>query len=81
MFNAKNFGIAGGLVCGLLMFFFTWVAILTGHGAHALELMMSMFPGYATTIVGSFVGFVYGFIKGFVVFFGIAWFYNWLSSS
>ena len=79
MLNAKNFGLAGGILWGASMLVFTLVSMLTGYGAMWADLMANVYPGYAVSYLGSVVGLVYGFIDGFVGLFIFAWLYNRLS--
>ncbi len=76
MLKATNFGIAGGIMCGLFLFFFTLLALFTGYGHELFEHMGNTMPGFGVSLLGSLFGFVYGFIKGFILFFGVAWIYN-----
>jgi len=75
MLNAKNFGIAGGIVHGLLMVVLTLLGI-AGLGTGLLELIGGLFVGYTVTIMGVVIGLIYGFIVGFVIFYALAYFYN-----
>ena len=66
MLNAKNFGLAGGVLWGVAMFIFTFITMYTGYGSMWAALMVDVYPGYDITIVGSIIGLIYGFIDGFI---------------
>jgi len=76
MLNVKRFALAGGILCGLALFLFTWVSISSGYAGDVLKLLESVYPGYHVTPVGSVVGLFYGFVKGFVGFGVFSWIYN-----
>jgi hypothetical protein len=79
MLNAKNFGLAGGILWGLSLFLMTLLAHLTGYGTPFLRLLESVYPGYSLSLGGALLGLIYGFIDGFVGLFLLAWLYNWLN--
>jgi hypothetical protein len=65
--NGRAWGIACGLLFGLVLFAATnFLLILGGEnvGQH-LNLLSVYFPGYEVTFLGSFVGFVYAFVVGY----------------
>ncbi len=76
--NAKVFGLALGIVCGLGLFLATnWLVVKGGEpvGPH-LALLSQYFVGYRVSFAGSFVGFLYGFACGTLTGSFIGWFYN-----
>ena len=75
--DAKQLGLALGILAGLCMLILTWLSILWGYGTEILNLMASIYPGYTLTWGGSFVGLIYGFIDGLIGGYIIAWLYNW----
>jgi hypothetical protein len=78
--NARAWGIAMGLVCGLGLLIATNVLILKGGpnmGAH-LGLLRAYFPGYSVTFVGSLIGFVYAFVLGYLLGRLVGTVYDWL---
>jgi len=81
MINAKNFGIAAGIVWGLGMLITTFISMFTGYADQWLALMGNIYPGYSISWWGCIVGFIYGFIDAFVGLFLLAWFYNKLNRS
>ncbi len=63
------YGIALGLLSGLVLFLTTLLLTLRGGevvGPH-LGLLDNYFPGYTVTLFGSLIGLLYGFITGFLV--------------
>jgi len=73
-----HFGLAAGIFFGLIVFFTTLVSANNGYGAMFLNLLMSIYPGYKITYVGSLIGLVYGFLDGFIGCYVFAWLYNYL---
>lgn len=81
MLNVKRFGLAGGIVSGVLVFIISLVALSTGTFASEwLRVVSSIYPGFHPTLVGSLLGLVYGFVHGLVVFGSVAWVYNKLET-
>ena len=65
--NARAWGMAVGLVCGLGLLLATNILVIKGGpnvGQH-LSLLSNYFPGYRVTFVGSLIGFVYAFVIGY----------------
>jgi ABC-type dipeptide/oligopeptide/nickel transport system permease subunit len=76
--NSKVFGLALGLVCGLVIFFATnWLVIKGGDqvGPH-LSLLGQYFIGYRVSFFGSLIGLAYGFALGTLFGTFIGWIYN-----
>jgi len=76
--NSKVFGLALGLVCGLVIFFATnWLVIKGGDqvGPH-LALLGQYFIGYRVSFFGSLIGLAYGFALGTLFGMFIGWIYN-----
>jgi len=80
--NAKFWGLALGLVCGLGIFLATnWLVIKGGHPVGPnLELLSQYFIGYRVTFFGSLIGFAYGFAFGTLAGAMIGWVYNKVAS-
>ncbi len=78
--DIKGVAIALGLVWGFLAMFLTGVANLVwpGYGQSFLNVMASLYPGYAATAnIGQvLVGTVYGLVDGAVAGAVFAWLYN-----
>lgn len=76
--NAKAFGLALGILFGLIIFIATnWLVIKGGTpvGPH-LQLLGQYFIGYRVTFLGSVIGFAYGFAIGTLSGALIGWIYN-----
>ena len=78
MVNAKNLGLAGGILWGLSLLVWTLFSASTGYATGFLNIIMSIYPGYSISFLGSVVGLVYGFIDAFVGLYIFALLYNWL---
>jgi len=80
--NAKNLGLAGGILVSLTLFAVSWHAILTDLGYGFVKIWEDMHFWYEVvplaTPAGSLVALVDGFVHGFVCLFIFAWLYNWL---
>jgi hypothetical protein len=76
--NVKVFGLAMGLIMGLIIFIATnWLILKGGEpvGPH-LQLLGQYFIGYRVTFWGSVIGFGYGFIVGALCGGLVGWLYN-----
>ncbi len=63
----KNaFGLALGVVMGVIVFLATIIVMMKEGGEH-LILLRQFFPGYAITIGGSIFGLIEGFISGYII--------------
>ena len=76
MLNAKNLGLAGGILWGLAMFICTVVSIYTGYAGLFLDAMAGIYPGYDVSWGGSIIGLIYGFFDAFIGLYILAWLYN-----
>lgn len=76
MLNAKSLGLAGGVLWGVSMFVMTWVNQWCGYGTEFLNLIATVYPGYALSAMGSFIGLAWGFADGFIGLFLLGWLYN-----
>jgi len=67
--NARAWGIATGLVFGMILFFATNFLVMRGgeNAGQHLRLLRVFFPGYTVTFLGSLVGFVYAFVVGYAL--------------
>ncbi|MFH2028206.1 MAG: bacteriophage holin [Nanoarchaeota archaeon] len=74
--DPKNSGLACGIFWGVMLFVLTLISVPTGYAATLLNVMMSIYPGYDITYLGSIVGLIYGFIDGFVGLYILIWIYN-----
>ena len=80
MLNAKNFGLASGILSAIIMFVITLISLGNGYGSEFLKLMTSIYPGYEVSGIGVIIGSIYGFIDGFICFYIFAWIYNKLQN-
>ena len=72
-------GLAVGVVWAFgVVFLAAWVVVL-GLGKPAMDLVGSLYIGYAPTLLGADIGGVWGFIDGFIGGLLVGWVYNWLS--
>lgn len=76
--NAKNLGLAGGIMWGFILFIVTLVSDMNGYAIEFLNVIKSIYPGYSISLIGSIIGLAYGFVDAFVALFIFAWIYNWL---
>lgn len=76
--DAIRFGLAGGLVSGLICFVLTLIALASGFGIDALNVLRSLFIGYEVSVFGSLLAGIYGFMLGFAELYAIAFIYNLL---
>lgn len=74
--DPKTLGLGGGILWGGCMLLTTAANMATGYATGLIDLMASVYPGYAATASGAVVGTIYGFIDGFVGLFLLAWIYN-----
>ena len=78
--NAKNLGLAGGIVWGAGLFALTLLSMATGYGLEFLTLLGTVYHGYKISIVGGLIGAVYGFVDAFLGLYVFAWVYNKLEA-
>ncbi len=76
MLNKTLFGLAGGLVWGITVFTFTWIAAFTGYGAQFFSILKMIYPPYEVSAVGSLVGFICGFFHGYLSLYFASAIYN-----
>lgn len=65
--NARAWGVALGLLCGIGLFLATNILLLKGGpvvGPH-LALLGAYLPGYRVTFAGSLIGLGYGIVIGY----------------
>ncbi|EKD70478.1 MAG: hypothetical protein ACD_46C00523G0004 [uncultured bacterium] len=68
-------GLAFGITNGLFMMLFAWAGMF-GFGVALIDVIGSVFYGYAPTFLGGIIGGVWGLIDGFVFGFVAGWIYN-----
>jgi len=75
--NSKAFGLAGAVLWGLAMFLMTWAYLwFDGYGEAFMNSMVSIYPGFEMSPVGSVIGLAWGFLDGFIALFLLSWLYN-----
>ena len=74
--NAKNFGLAGGILWGLAMFILTLIGMNSSYAMELLRLLEGAYPGYSVSGMGSIIGLIYGFLDAFIGLYIFAWIYN-----
>jgi len=77
--NEIKFGLAGGIVSGIMvLFMILWNSIMPeGMSVHMMMLSeMYGFFGYGMNALGIILGTIYAFIDGFILTFIFAWIYN-----
>lgn len=72
----KSFGLAFGAMYGVFMLVLGLAATFAGYGVEAVNLIASMYGGFAPTVTGSVIGAVWGLVDGFILGFLLAWLYN-----
>jgi prepilin signal peptidase PulO-like enzyme (type II secretory pathway) len=76
MINAKNLGLAGGILWTVVIFLTTLISMWTGWASEFLNLMSGVYPGFNVSYLGAVIGAVWGFLDGFIGFWLLAWLYN-----
>lgn len=81
MLNAKNFGLACGIIWGIAVLFIGLMSAYTNWGLEMQSVIASIYIGYEPTIAGSIIGGAWGFVDGFIGGYIFIWLYNKLNSS
>lgn len=76
MLRPTKFGIAGGIIWGLGMFFTAIISMYTGYAKQFLAIMSDIYPGFTISGWGCLLGLIYGFLDAFGGLFLLAWLYN-----
>ncbi len=79
MINAKNLGLAGGILWALSLFAFTYINMFFGYGSMWTALIADVYKGYEVSFLGSILGLIWGFLDAFVGLYLLAWIYNKLN--
>jgi len=74
--DAKNFGLAGGIISGLFMLVLALAVSFGGPGAGMIDQMSSLYVGFKPGVMGGLIGGLWGFVEGFMTFYLIAWVYD-----
>ena len=78
MLNAKNFGLACGIIWAFAIFDLGIMAHY-GWGAEMQSVVASLYIGYSATFLGSLLGALWAFVDGFVGGYVFVWLYNKLN--
>lgn len=73
-----SFGLALGIVTGLVMLIFGWMGWLWGYGTSLIDMSATVHYGYNYTFIGGIMGGVWGLVEGFIFGFVFGWIYNFL---
>lgn len=79
--SVLRLGVAIGLTTAIAMFITGILSWQYDFGTPILNLMSSIYIGFAPTLKGSFIGAGCGFVDGFICGILIAFFYNGCSKS
>lgn len=63
----SSFGMKIGMFMGLSMLVIAYTALFFGHGVPIVDLMASLYLGYAVSLMGGVIGFVWGFVHGYIL--------------
>lgn len=64
--NKNAFGLATGVICGLVIFLLTNILLLKGAYGEHIILLRNVFIGYSFSFLGSIIGLIWGFVDGFI---------------
>lgn len=73
--NVKALALSLGITWSLCTLFLGWVATF-GWGARIVDVMSSLYIGYAPTFIGGIIGGIWGFFDGAIGGLILAWIYN-----
>jgi len=73
--NKKAFGLATGILTGVIIFVVTIYVMIKG-GGNTIVLLQQFFWGYNISFTGAVLGLIYGFVYGFIYGWIFAWLYN-----
>ncbi|VVB90763.1 Uncharacterised protein [uncultured archaeon] len=79
--NPKAFGLTAGIIWGLVILVFTLISVSTGYATMFLNIIVSIYPGYSISPMGSIIGLIYGFADAFIGFYIFALIYNLLENT
>ena len=78
--SKKAFGLALGVLWGVIVFLATIYVLIKGGGT-TLVLLQQFYVGYDISFVGGILGLIYGFVHGFICGWIFAWLYNAFSKT
>jgi uncharacterized membrane protein YqhA len=76
----KALGLSAGIIWSLALFILGLLSTYTGYGTEFVEFFGTVFLGYETTLLGSFIGLIGGFIDAFVGLYIFGSLYNYFVS-
>lgn len=74
--NVKAFGLACGIVWSFAILVMGLINMASTWGSGWVQLMSTLYPGYASTVLGSIIGAVWGFVDAGIGGLVLAWLYN-----
>lgn len=74
--NALAAALALGIMWGVGLFLWTFLALKWAIGVSSLELLMEWYPYYELSARGAFWGLFWGFVDGFICAYIVIWLYN-----
>lgn len=81
MIDPKRFGLACGILWGLVVFIMALVATYSGAWQAVIALISDLYLGMVSaTIGGAVAGLVISFVDAFIGGYLLAWLYNWLEN-
>ena len=79
MINAKNFGLAGGILWSLSLLCCALLNMFFSYGSMWMTLIADVYLGFEITPLGIIVGMVWAFFDAFIGLAIFAWIYNKLN--
>ncbi len=79
MLNAKNFGLACGIIWSVLVLIMGWAAAWIGWTDAMVEIFASIYIGYSASFLGAIIGAIWAFFDGFIGGYIFVWLYNKLN--
>lgn len=76
MINAKNFGLACGIIWGAAMLILGLTTTWFNYGGAFVNLFGAVYIGYSAGLIGAIIGAVWGCIDAFIGGFILIWLYN-----
>ena len=76
--DALRLGAAFGIVLAIWVIALTLCARFLGWGGAAVDILASVYVGYAVTWPGLAIGAIWGYVDGFIGGFLVGWVYNYL---
>ena len=78
LFNVRAFALTFALWWGVAVFLGTWWAIFRDTGSPGMDFLISLYPGYSVTPIGSLIGLFWGLMDGLFGGAIFAWLYNFI---